>query len=103
VVAGELKVRGELGCGDVSQGFGADGPDSGDPGQVGATCPLMGEVEPEAWADGGFDAGAGLLGDERRIADEEAASACCNMAMGSAGVGRKSGSVAMNLRKRIWA
>ena len=31
----------------------------------------MSEVEPEAGADGGFDLGARLLGDERGVADEE--------------------------------
>ena len=31
----------------------------------------MGEVEPEAWADGGFDLGTRLLGDERGVADEQ--------------------------------
>jgi len=46
-------------------------PDGGDPWEVGAAGPLMGEIEPEAGADGGFDAGAGFLSDERGIADEE--------------------------------
>jgi len=84
VVAGELKVGGELGWGDVSQGFRADGPDGGDPGQAGATGPLMGEIEPKAGADGGFDVGAGLLGDERWIADEES---CVGLLQHGDGIG----------------
>jgi hypothetical protein len=53
VVAGELKVCGELGGGEGQgvircggEGFGADGPDGGDPGEVGAGGPFVSEVEP---------------------------------------------------------
>jgi hypothetical protein len=73
VVAGELEVCGELGGGDMSHGFWADGPYGGDPGEVSAAGPLVGEIEPETGADVGmgFDAGAGFEGEERGIADEE--------------------------------
>src|ERR1700761_6771730 len=39
---------------ELGDGFGADGPDGGDPGQLRADVPLMSEVVPLAWADGGF-------------------------------------------------
>src|SRR5258705_12546901 len=54
VVAGGFKVFGELRGGEVRvvEGFEADGPDGGDPGKVGASVPLVGEVVPLAGADG---------------------------------------------------
>ena len=73
VVAGGFEVFGELQRCDVArgQGFGADGPDGGDPGKVGSDVPLVGEVVPLARADGSFDLIAGFEGKERRIADED--------------------------------
>ena len=46
----------------VGEGFGADGPDGGDPREVGAGVPFVGEVEPLAGAYGLFDVGAGFEG-----------------------------------------
>ncbi|MCU1252279.1 MAG: hypothetical protein JWQ49_5308 [Edaphobacter sp.] len=77
VVAGGFKVFGELRGGEVGwgvelrQGFGTDGPDGGDPREVGAGNPLVGEVMPEAGADGGFDLLAGFEGEEGGVADED--------------------------------
>ncbi len=59
--AGVVEVFDELGGGDVgdAEGFGADCPDGGDPGEVGAGVPLVGEVVPGALVVKGlFDVGA---------------------------------------------
>jgi hypothetical protein len=73
VVARGLKVFSELSYGEVgiSEGFGADGPNGGDPGKVGAGAPLMGQVEPLTRADVGFDVLAGFECEESGIADED--------------------------------
>ena len=62
-------LRGEAGGGE---GFGAEGPDGGDPGKAGEFAPEVGEVEPEEWGFGGVvDGGAMLAGEEGGVADEE--------------------------------
>ena len=73
VVAGGFEVFSELRCGESSRrkGFGADGPDCGDPGEVGAGVPLVGEIEPLAGADFFFDGFAGFEGEEGGVADED--------------------------------
>ena len=73
VIAGGFEVFGELGGGEAgwAESFGADGPDGGDPGEVGAGAPLVGEVEPLTGTYGVFDLLAGLKGEERRVADED--------------------------------
>lgn len=72
VVAGELEVVGELGGGDAGEEVGAAGPDGGDPGEVGAGVPLVGEVEVLAGcAEGLVDGGAVFEGEEGGVADEE--------------------------------
>ena len=53
------------------EGFGADGPDCGDPGEIGAGMPLVSQVEPLAGADDLLDVFAGLESEEGRIADED--------------------------------
>ena len=72
VVAAILEIVDEFCGGDRGEGFGADGPYGGDPWKSGAGVPFVGEVEPEAWADGwvGFDPGAGFESQQRRVADE---------------------------------
>jgi len=55
----------------VVEGFGADGPDGGDPGEFGADVPLVSEVKPLARANGDFDLFAGFEGEEGGIADED--------------------------------
>ena len=73
VVAGTGEVFGELGGGDVAggEGFGTDGPDGGDPREVGAGVPFVGEVEPLAGAYGLFDVGTGFEREEGGVADED--------------------------------
>ena len=62
-------LRGEAGWG---QGFGAEGPDGGYPGEAGEFAPEVGEVKPEEWGFGGVvDGGAVLAGEECGVADEE--------------------------------
>ena len=48
VVAGGSEIVGELrGCEiGVAERFGTDGPDGGDPGEIGACTPFSGEVDP---------------------------------------------------------
>jgi len=53
------------------ESFGADCPDGGDPGETGASAPLVGEVEPFAVADGFFDRLAGFEGEEGWVSDED--------------------------------
>ena len=57
--------------GRVREGFGAESPDGGDPGQAGVVVPEGGDVMPGAGADAGFDGGACLEGEEGGVADEE--------------------------------
>ena len=99
--------RSSVSCAAVSvgwaEGFGADGPDGGDPGEVGAGAPLVGEVEPVAGADGCFDLLAGLKGEEGGVADEDGGVGLLQHGEGSAAAGRKVGWVLRNLRKRISA
>ncbi len=72
VVAGELKVLGELGGGEIAEEVGAAGPDGGDPGEACAGVPLVGEVEVLARAfQGEVDGGVLLEGEEGGVADEE--------------------------------
>ncbi len=55
------ELLGSKTCG--SEGFGADGPDGGNPGKAGAFAPEMGEVEPEEGrCRGGVDGGAVFAG-----------------------------------------
>ena len=62
-------LRREAGGGE---GFGAEGPDGGDPGKAGELAPELGEVEPEERGFGGVvDGGAMLAGEECGVADEE--------------------------------
>lgn len=71
VIAGGVEVFGELAGSKVVQGFGAHGPDGGDPGEVGSGVPLMGEVEPLAGADSFFDDFARFEGEKGGVADED--------------------------------
>lgn len=73
VVAGVGEVFDDLRLGDVAfgEGFGADCPYGGDPGESGAGAPLVGEVEPLAGADGVFDLFAVLESEKSGVADEE--------------------------------
>ena len=73
VVAGLDEVSGELLRCDVgdAEGFGAYGPDGGDPGEIGAGAPLVCEVVPGAGAGLGFDGGAVFDGHESGVADED--------------------------------
>ncbi len=62
-----LEVFYELGGGDavgLIERYGAGGPYGGDPGKVGADVPLVGEIEPLAGTDGGFDLFARFEGKE---------------------------------------
>ena len=93
VVAGAAEVFGELGGGDVavSEGFGADGPDGGDPGEAGAGVPLVGEVEPLAGADGWLDCFAGFEGEQGGVADEEGSVGLLQHGDGVGGCGKNAG------------
>ena len=54
------------------EGFGADGPDGGYPGEAGEFAPEVGEVEPEERGFGGVvNGGALLAGEECGVADDE--------------------------------
>jgi len=88
MIAGGCEVFDELCCGDVAfgEGFGANGPDSGYPGEAGSGVPLVGEVEPLAGADGVFDLLAMFEGEERGVADEEGG---VGLAKHGDGVGRR--------------
>ena len=71
--AGVVEIFSELLRGDLAgvEGFGTDGPDGGNPGEFGAGAPLVGEVKPLAWPDGGFDLFARFEGKEGGVADED--------------------------------
>jgi len=73
MVAGVGEVLDELRLGDVTfcEGFGADGPYGGDPGESGAGAPLVGKVEPLAGADGVLDLFAVFECEKRGVADKE--------------------------------
>ena len=95
VIAGEIEVVDELGGGGGGEGLGARGPDGGDPGEAGAGVPLVGEVDGDAGADGGFDVGVVLAGEEGGVADEEGGVGAVEHGDGVGGVGRKTAMVAV--------
>ena len=71
VVARGFEIFDELRSGQVDEGLWADGPDGGDPGDVGADTPLVGEVEPLARSYGLLDYFAGFQGQECRISNKD--------------------------------
>ena len=85
------------------QGFGADGPDGGDPGKASAGAPLVGEVEPEAGTGGCFDLVERFVGEESGVADEQGSVGVGEHGDGVGGRGEEVGSVWRNLRKRTCA
>ena len=70
-VARPDEVVDELGGGGGMKRLRADGPDCGNPRQIRVGDPLLGKIEPGAWADVLIDESAGFEGEEGGVADEQ--------------------------------